>query len=147
MEGKSAVRCKACDRIFQDSFNLISHLLIHSDSKFYFCVICLKGFNVLENLEAHVSNHGRKSTLHVYFLSVDLISVPLILSGHFALFYTALDSMIMSTDRYATFESQKDAVSHGQFRKGPFICTECGRISLDQSDWKTHMECVHSKPS
>lgn len=56
-KAEGGYQCGACGRERQLIREMQQHLLCHSDSKFYLCVRCLKGFNDTFDMKRHTRKH------------------------------------------------------------------------------------------
>ncbi|KAL5970694.1 Transcription factor Ovo-like 2 [Taenia solium] len=56
-KAEGGYKCGACGRERQLIREMQQHLLCHSDSKFYLCVRCLKGFNDTFDMKRHTRKH------------------------------------------------------------------------------------------
>ena len=65
-------------------------------------------------------------------------------------FLVALEPLTTCPDCGAQFKNQGDVLFHrsnvhlgGQFRQGPWVCMECGRVCLEIADFVSHLKQKH----
>ncbi|VDM19973.1 unnamed protein product [Hydatigera taeniaeformis] len=63
-------KCEACGRERQLIREMQQHLLCHSNSKFYLCVRCLKGFNDTFDMKRHTRKHTKGHLKRVHAMQL-----------------------------------------------------------------------------
>ena len=49
--------CDVCEKVFRDSYNLKTHMRIHTNEKPYECDVCEKCFRTAGHLKVHMRSH------------------------------------------------------------------------------------------